>query len=98
MEKKIMSGTLLCTPSDPTLQKLVMQAKEDLAKRLAISVEQIDLVEFQSVVWPDKSMGCPQPGMAYIQVQQDGMLIRLLTGGRVYEYHSGGNHPPFLCK
>jgi hypothetical protein len=51
----------------------------------------------EEVTWPDTSMGCPQPGMAYLQVPQDGMLIRLNAGGRVYAYHSGGNRAPFLC-
>ena len=86
------------TPSNPALQKMVTQAKEDLAQRLAIKVEQIELVEARAVVWPDGSLGCPRPGMVYIQVQQDGMLIRLRVGKSVYNYHSGGTRPPFLCE
>jgi len=90
--------TPIPTPSNQSLQKLVTQAKEDLAKRLNIATDQIDLIELQSVVWPDGSLGCPQPGMGYIQVQVDGLLIRLRVGGRIYEYHSGGNRGPFLCE
>ena len=90
--------TPIPTPSNQSLQKLVTQAKEDLAKRLNIATDQIDLIELQSVVWPDGSLGCPQPGMGYIQVQVDGLLIRLRVGSRVYEYHSGGNRGPFLCE
>jgi hypothetical protein len=36
--------------------------------------------------------------MGYRQVQVDGLLIRLESGGRIFEYHSGGNKPPFLCE
>jgi hypothetical protein len=92
------NSTPIPTPADPGLQKFVMQAKEDLAKRLNIAVDQIELVELQAVTWPDASLGCPKPGMGYIQVQQDGLLIRLRADGRIYEYHSGGGRPPFLCE
>jgi len=93
-----MIGTPIPMPLDPALQKVVMQAKQDLARRLAIPEEQIELVEVQSVVWPDKGLGCPQPGMVYLQVQVDGLLIRFKAGGHVYDYHSGGNRSPFLCE
>jgi hypothetical protein len=36
--------------------------------------------------------------VAYTQVQVEGLLIRLRVGKRVYEYHSGGGRPPFLCE
>lgn len=85
-------------PSSPGLQKLVLQAKEDLAGRLSITDDQIDLVELKAVVWPDGGLGCPEPGVAYTQVQHEGLLIRLRAGKRIYPYHSGGGTPPFLCK
>jgi hypothetical protein len=97
-EKTLKNSTPIPTPFDPGLQKFVTQAKEDLAKRLSIPMDQIELVELQSVVWPDKGLGCPQPGMVYPQVQVDGLLIRFSVGGRIYEYHGGGSRPPFLCK
>jgi hypothetical protein len=79
------------------LQRFVDQALADLAERLAIEAAQIEVVEVKEVVWPDASLGCPQPGMAYIQVPFDGLLIRLRVGERVYAYHSGGGRDPFLC-
>lgn len=97
-EKAMSSGTPVPTPLDPGSQPFVRLAQEDLAKRLSVPAEQIELIEVRDVVWPDKGLGCPQPGMAYTQVQVDGLLIRFRTGGRLYEYHSGGNRPPFLCE
>jgi len=85
-------------PASPASRKLVTQAKEDLASRLAVHVNEIELLETRSVIWPDSSMGCPKPGMAYTQVQHDGLLIRLRVGSHTYEYHSGGSRPPFLCE
>ncbi len=86
------------TPSNPALQQMVTQAKTDLAERLDINRGQIDLLELKEVVWPDTSLGCPRPGMAYPQVTRDGHLIRLRAGKRTYEYHSGQSRAPFLCE
>jgi hypothetical protein len=83
---------------DPALEAYVQLAKEDLAARLGVSIDAIQVLEARSVVWPDGSLGCPQPGMSYIQVPQDGSLIRLSAAGGSYDYHSGGNEPPFLCE
>ncbi len=82
----------------PALQALVDQALNDLAERLDVGVEKIDVIDLKSVVWPDGALGCPQPGMAYIQVLQEGLLIRLRVGKRIYSYHSGGKRAPFLCE
>lgn len=97
-EVTVVESPTILTPSDPGLQKLVLQAREDLAGRLSIEVDQIDLVEVKAVVWPDASLGCPQPGVVYKQVPQDGALIRLRAEGRVFDYHSGGSRGPFLCE
>src|SRR5215207_3159112 len=85
-------------PDDAGLRNLIEKAKADLAGRLSISVDEINLIEATSVVWPDASLGCPQPGMAYIQVPEDGLLIRLQAGDQIYPYHSGGFREPFLCE
>jgi hypothetical protein len=83
---------------EPGLEALIHLAQEDLAQRLSIPIEQIEVLEARSVVWPDSSLGCPQPGMRYKQVPQDGSLIKLAVDGGVYEYHSGGGREPFLCE
>ena len=83
---------------DPGLEPFVVMAKEDLAERLEVGVETIEVLEAELVVWPDASMGCPDPEMMYIQVPQDGSLIRLQIEDAVFEYHTGGNRPPFLCE
>jgi hypothetical protein len=87
----------LPTPADAGLQNLIDKAVVDLAQRLSIPITQITLMEARLVVWPDSSLGCPQPGMAYMQVQVDGLLIRLQAGEQIYEYHSGRTRDPFLC-
>lgn len=76
----------------------VEMAKADLAERLNVAPETIEVVQVEARVWPDAGMGCPQPGMVYTQVPQDGLLIRFGAGGQVYDYHSGGTRDPFLCE
>jgi hypothetical protein len=73
-------------------------AKADLARRRAVAPDTIRVVEVRDVTWPDRGLGCPQLGMAYNQVQVDGQLIRLESGGQIFEYHSGGGKAPFLCE
>ncbi len=93
-----MSGAPTLTPPNPAFEQIIKQAQDDLARRLSISPDQVQLVEAQTVTWPDKGLGCPKPGMFYAQVQVDGMLIRFRAGGRTYEYHSGEGQPAFLCE
>jgi hypothetical protein len=80
------------------MEVLVEMAKEDLARRLSIPESQIALVEAKAVVWPDSSLGCPQPGMRYLQVPEDGALIILQAQGTSYRYHNGGSRSLFLCE
>lgn len=82
---------------EPALQGLVDQAITDLAMRLDTDRASIQTVSANAVVWPDKSVGCPQPGMVYTQVSVDGALIELRVGGTTYAYHAGGSRSPFLC-
>jgi hypothetical protein len=97
-ETPVMNEVPVPTPLDPSIEKIILHVKNDLSQRLAIDPEQIELVEAASVTWPDGGMGCPQPDMAYTQVQVDGVLIRLRANDQIYEYHSGGARGPFLCE
>ena len=86
------------TPEESLYQTQIELAKSDLSRRLDISVDEIKVLEARAVVWPDASLGCPQPGMVYVQAVQEGWLIRLQGGGEMYFYHSGGDEKPFLCE
>jgi hypothetical protein len=85
------------TPFDPSVEKIVTQARDDLVKQLSLNADQIEVVDVSSVTWPDASLGCPQPGMVYAQVMVDGVLIRFRANNQVYEYHGGGGRPATLC-
>jgi hypothetical protein len=85
-------------PGDSYTAGLVTLAKTDLASRLNVSAGEIELVSFESITWPDGGLGCPQPGIAYIQVQVEGYRILLSHKGAAYPYHGGGRRGPFLCE
>jgi hypothetical protein len=90
-EEKMMVGS-------SNFEALVRQAKEDLATRQGIGLDQIKLLEVREVVWPDSSLGCPEEGTNYQQVPQAGLLIRLGAGDRMYFYHGDTTQAPFLCE
>lgn len=92
------TGNKESTVIEPELKPFIQKAVADLAKRLEVDAASIEVVHAERVVWPDASLGCPQPGMAYTQVQQDGYVIRLAQEEQLYSYHGGGRRGPFLCE
>lgn len=102
-EEPMPQDTLPEEPAQPHAQdayaaEMTAVAVDDLAQRLGIPADQIEVVEVSAMTWPDASLGCPQPDMMYAQVLTEGMLIRLSAGGETFAYHSGGNQTPFLCE
>lgn len=76
----------------------VAGAKQDLANRLGIAADSIEVVSVQEVEWPDASIGCPLPDMVYAQVITNGSRIILSHDGVSYSYHSAAMGDPFYCE
>lgn len=76
---------------------VVAPARIDLAERLGVDPEELEVVTAEKVTWPDGSLGCPEPGMFYTQAVVDGSKVVLGYEGRVYVYHAGADDEPFLC-
>jgi hypothetical protein len=83
--------------ADAIPEGLVAVARADLARRIGVAQDDIEVVSVREVTWPDGAIGCPQPGMAYTQALVDGSQIILRHGGRDYHYHAGGARGPFYC-
>jgi hypothetical protein len=49
---------------------------------------EFDVIDIEEVTWPDGSLGCPQPGMSYIQVVLEGYQVILEHEGDLYDYRS----------
>jgi hypothetical protein len=82
---------------DAGLAPFVAIAVDDLAARLDVQTDSIDVLTAVLVVWPNGALGCPEPGRSYTQVMTDGSVIELGVDGVVYRYHSGGSLAPFPC-
>jgi hypothetical protein len=87
----------LTTTPDPNAQILIQIAKESLAQKLKINVDQIQLSKIETVSWPDASLGCPQMGVMYIQVVTPGFKIILETSGKKYLYHTDNKARVLFC-
>src|SRR5690606_40580781 len=59
------------TPSGP-LDERAQAAVEDLAERLGVDPEAIEVGPLEEVTWSDGSIGCPQPGQHYTQALEPG--------------------------
>ncbi|GEM_PF-3109143 len=81
----------------PHRKEVVKKAVAQLASLTQVSRGAITIVEVRERVWPDSSLGCPKPGMAYIQIPHEGYSILLEAEGRLYRFHSGTEGEPFLC-
>ncbi len=91
----LISGCLETKPTgnvtnatNQTIPPVVDIAKNDLAKKLNITVEQVSVISIEKVDWPDTSLGYPEEGKMYAQVLTPGFRIVLKALNKSYEYHS----------
>ncbi len=84
--------------SDPTLEKLIADAKQDLMTRANVTADAITVASAQAVEWRDASLGCPIEGMMYAQVITPGYLIVLKANGQEYEYHASATRVTYCEK
>ena len=72
-------------------------ARAALAQELALAEADIAIVTVEENEWSDSSLGCPKPGMNYLQVITPGFKITLEAQGKRYEYHSDTNRRVVRC-
>jgi len=68
-----------------------------LAGELHVHRDKILVDTVQAVNWPDSSIGCPKPDMAYLQVVTPGYKVILRVEGQIYTVHEAKDHA-FLCR
>jgi len=64
-------------------------AKKDLAAKLVMPADDIKVLESGEAMWPDASLGMPEPGRMYAQMLTEGFRVILDVAGKTYEYHFG---------
>ena len=67
---------------------LIYEARRDLARRLELDERSIRVLSVAPTSWPDTSLGCPQDGEEYAQVETPGYVIELAAEDRTFLYHS----------
>lgn len=83
---------------------LVKLAKDDLAAYKSIPASKIRFVSATETQFNDSSLGCPEPGMSYLQVITPGWSIKLAIGGDSYFYGAANgsvtrcDHPPAVIE
>jgi len=84
--------------ADLVMEKLVDQARGDLAEKLSIGQADVKVVRAERVTWRDSGLGCPEPETSYMQMLTPGVLIELKARGKVYPYHGSLQGPPKYCE
>jgi hypothetical protein len=84
--------------ADAAAQPLVDRARQDLAQQLSLKAEDITPVGVEEVEWRNSSLGCPRPGMNYLQVITPGYRIMLEAQGKRYEYHTDQSSRVVRCE
>lgn len=64
-------------------------AKADLAKKLDMSANDIQVISITQKNWNDTSLGCPKRNQMYSQVITPGYIIVLQSQGKNYTYNVG---------
>ena len=68
-----------------------------LAADLGVPEERISVDSVRAVEWSDSSLGCPQPGQAYLQVITPGHRVTLRVDGASHFVHEARGRA-FVCR
>jgi hypothetical protein len=72
-------------------------AQRVVAERLGLNPDEINIAESVAVDFPDASLGCPQPGMAYAQVITPGFRIQAKADGELFDVRVSGSRA-IICE
>jgi hypothetical protein len=65
-------------------------AKETLAKDIDLTGLDVSSQSIEAREWPSSAIGCPEPGVYYLDVIVPGYLVTLTVDGKAYNVHVGG--------
>jgi hypothetical protein len=76
---------------------MVETALEAAAARTGLPRSALHVVDSESLVWSDGSLGCPEPGMNYTMAPVPGYRIVIEAGGERLHYHATDRGYLMLC-
>ena len=93
-----LAGTAPAGATNAVDTSLTIQgATSALALALNVPESSIAFLNLTPQLWPDSSLGCPQPDQAYSQVITPGYLITFRVDEATYEVHSDENQYFVVC-
>ena len=105
MDKRFFCLLLLALTLLPTTLLATSKAEQaasdiayaTLAKHLKVPESEITTIRLSRFNWPNSALGCPKPGMSYMQAVVPGYLALLKHGTKQYRVHIG-NGRGIICK
>ena len=79
-------------------ESIAAAARQKCADDLDIPADEVTALAVEAVEWPDSSLGCPEPGNAYLQVLTPGYRVVLEAGGQQVTYHTDRRDPPNMVR
>ena len=89
-------ATLLAAEVQGLTHPGIRSAFGDLRQRAGEDLDQVQIVRAEQVTWSDSSLGCPVPGIAYLQALTEGIWLVLSYQEQVFDYRVTDNHAA-LC-
>lgn len=75
---------------------VALLAIDALAAEIGVPKDRILLDTVRGVDWRNSSLGCPKPGVAYLDVITPGHKVTLRADGQIYVVHEANNRA-FVC-
>ncbi|MEZ4667348.1 MAG: hypothetical protein R3E39_05430 [Anaerolineae bacterium] len=82
------SAIAVTLESDAVAGELVALAQRRVAQDLNLPTRRVRIVAVEAYVWPDISLGCPEPDQNYVLGDIDGYRILLEVGDVQYIFHT----------
>jgi hypothetical protein len=94
-------STIAPTPQPPQASlpaSIVDPLIADAASRTSVAPGDVIVVSSEEITWPDRGLGCPLPGVEYLQVPVDGYRLLVRAGGEDLDYRGTGAGQFRLCE
>ncbi len=95
----IFASLVMAACAKPTSQHAASQlgapeilALKTVAELQGISVDELRLIEVEARDFSDSSLGCPEPGMSYLQVITPGHRVLIEADGRRFDVRVSNGH------
>jgi hypothetical protein len=78
-------------------EPIVSRAVQQLVETLSCDEQAVQVVNVEETEWSDSSLGCPKPGMMYMQVITPGYRVTLEHDGQRYIFHTDRSQRVVRC-